>query len=172
MIDWTSKVRATKSTKLSRRQWMTKLRHLWSRHDDDEAQKQWWTPAYPRCGQDEDATHVWLCKNEVATEEIHLDTQRVDHDQTENPPGTCRNYCPTPTPMAQHWTTDTIYIILVPCTPGRTTTSRPSWMASTIRRLPRYRMECVQQSGYVWQASRKTGCWWTTSLIIKLWDVA
>ena len=29
--------------------------------------KQRRTPECPRCGQDEDATHVWLCKNEAAT---------------------------------------------------------------------------------------------------------
>jgi hypothetical protein len=39
--------------------------------------KQWSTPACPRCGQDEDAEHVWLCQQtevqqmwEVAMEEV------------------------------------------------------------------------------------------------------
>ena len=92
MSDWTATGRAIKSTRLSWRQWITKHKygHMRSRHDNSEMKANRHpcmptmligTPACPRCGQDEDATHAWIAMQERRCNkdmgEIHPDTPHI-----------------------------------------------------------------------------------------------
>ena len=89
----------------------------------------------------------------------------------QNTTGTCRHYCRTPTPMAQHgtWTQFTsFYRGLEDAVKLQDLVGWQALLEGCL--VPEW--TCVQQSYYVWKASIKTGRWWITSLITKLWDVA
>ena len=142
MIDWTSAGRAMKSDKLKWRQWITK--HTLGICGVDTILMKWKQRRTPascprrRCNTCL-AMQEWIGNKGMG--ETHSDTPRVE-DQKENTPGTRWNYYRKPKPMRQHVTTDTIYITL-PRNQGPSTTSRPSWMVSTTRRLPRYSMDMM-----------------------------
>jgi hypothetical protein len=174
LINWAACERAMRAVPYSRRHWVVKhtsgfcsvgkMMHRW---------KQWPSNECPRCGEPEDAAHVWRCSDPEAVQlwsrsVAKLRCWLVDQQTA---PDLCHAICLS----LLDWHAGVVGLPVTYSFLGVQATldaqASIGWQPFLEGCLSPL-WQSVQHSYYEWMGSRKSGRRWVSALIRKLWEVA
>ena len=173
-VNWLACEKAMKNLKIGRRHWIAK--HV-SGHAGVGVKKVQWkmetSAACPRCGADEDCTHVWECHSPDARWlrmqrlfelESWLDKQQTHPELLKELMNGLRAWSVGVVRMTSYGTSDSIREAVEQQDEIGWSNMIEGWVAIGWTE--------VQEAYYRSLGSRRTGLRWTVAIINKLWDIA